>query len=93
MGDMNCTDHSSHFSDFLRATGLHDSRVGFGRQASWPTMFPYYRIAIDHLFLDDDLAVVNRRLGPMVGSDHFPILIELAPASKNAMTHASQSAP
>ena len=95
MGDMNSTDGSAHFRDFLRVTGLRDSRLGFGRQPSWPTEF-LYRIAIDHVLISDDLAVTARRLGPKVGSDHFPILFELAPAATNAVaqsSHASNSTP
>jgi endonuclease/exonuclease/phosphatase (EEP) superfamily protein YafD len=79
VGDLNSTDGSAHFRDFLRVTGLRDSRLGFGRQPSWPTWLPY-RIAIDHAFVSDDLAVVDRRLGPRVGSDHFPLIVDFAPA-------------
>jgi endonuclease/exonuclease/phosphatase (EEP) superfamily protein YafD len=90
VGDLNCTDGSEHFWDFLRETGLRDSRLGFGRQASWSTDNPY-RIAIDHAFVSGDLAVVDRRLGPKVGSDHFPLIFELAPAAMNADAHGTQA--
>ncbi len=90
IGDMNCSDGSTHFSDFLRTTGLRDSRLGFGRQPSWPTEFPY-RIAIDHVFVDEDLAVVSRRLGHKVGSDHGPGFVELAPAARKSNTQDSQA--
>ena len=89
VGDMNTTDGSAHFREFLGKTGLRDSRQGFGRQRSWPVDSPY-RIAIDHLFLSDDLAVISRRLGPSVHSDHFPLIVDLAPASKTSRTSASQ---
>ncbi|MFO0909887.1 MAG: endonuclease/exonuclease/phosphatase family protein [Isosphaeraceae bacterium] len=81
MGDFNSTDASAHFRAFVRATGLRDSRLGFGRQPSWPSML-HYRIAIDHAFVSSDLAVINRRLGPMIGSDHLPVLFEVAPAER-----------
>lgn len=80
VGDMNTTEGSPWFADFLRTSGLRDSRLGFGRQPSWPSDLPY-RIALEHAFLSDDLAVVARRLGPMVGSDHFPLILDLAPAA------------
>jgi endonuclease/exonuclease/phosphatase (EEP) superfamily protein YafD len=89
LGDMNSTEGSAHFQDFLSVSGLRDSRLGFGRQGSWPTDMPY-RISIDHLFLTDDLAVIDRRLGFNVGSDHFPLVVELAPAA--ATNEATQSA-
>lgn len=90
VGDMNSTDGSRHFRDFIEVSGLRDSRLGFGRQGSWPTDMPY-RIAIDHAFVSEDLAVVDRKLGHMVGSDHFPLIIDLAPAlPTNSATHADQ---
>jgi endonuclease/exonuclease/phosphatase (EEP) superfamily protein YafD len=90
IGDMNSTEGSPLFSDFVRAAGLRDSRLGFGRQPSWPTNLPY-RIPLEHAFVSDDLAVVARRLGPSIGSDHFPLIIDLAPAfgSHDATSSAS----
>lgn len=78
-GDMNCSEGSPQFADFLSASGLRDTRLGFGRQPSWPVGLPY-RIAIDHAFVSEDLAVIERRLGPRIGSDHAPVILELAPA-------------
>lgn len=90
IGDLNTTEGSPHFSDFLRVSGLRDGRLGFGRQPSWPTGFPY-RIPIDHSLVTEDLAVVGRRLGHKIGSDHFPLIVDLAPAT-NPATHSSHAA-
>jgi endonuclease/exonuclease/phosphatase (EEP) superfamily protein YafD len=79
VGDMNRTDGSPTFADFLGRAGLRDTRLGFGHQPSWPVGSPY-RIPIDHAFVGPGLAVVDRRLGPGIGSDHRPLLVELAPA-------------
>jgi endonuclease/exonuclease/phosphatase (EEP) superfamily protein YafD len=92
-GDFNCSDGSPYFARFIGQSGLRDSRLGFGRQRSWPTWSPY-RISIDHAFLTPDLAVEDRRLGPSIGSDHFPLLLDLAPAASpeaKAAAQASQS--
>ena len=80
IGDFNSTDGSPHFGRFLDASKLRDSRLGFGRQGSWPAWSPY-RIGIDHAFLTPDLAVLDRRLGPGIGSDHLPLILDVAPAS------------
>ncbi len=90
LGDMNSTDGSAHFRDFLRVSGLRDSRLGFGRQGSWPSDMPY-RISIDHAFLSDDLAVVDRRLGFLSGSDHLPLIVDLAPPVKDSSQAAKAS--
>jgi endonuclease/exonuclease/phosphatase family metal-dependent hydrolase len=58
--------------------------TGFGREGSWPSWLPSpLRIAIDHAFVSNDLAVVARRLGPKIGSDHLRLIFELAPAATN----------
>ncbi len=90
VGDLNTSDASPHFGDFLATTGLRDSRHGFGSQPSWPIWSPY-RIAIDHALLSSDLAVTDRRLGPPVGSDHLPLLIEVAPAAASRTIEARDS--
>lgn len=89
-GDFNRTEASPRFGKFLEQTGLRDSRFGFGRQASWPTNLPI-TIAIDHAFLSADLAIVERRLGPKIGSDHYPLIFTVAPAAveRNASAQAS----
>lgn len=81
IGDLNTTDGSPYFAEFLRVSGLRDSRLGFGLQPSWPTWSPY-RLAIDHALPSRELAVVERRLGPTIGSDHRPLILELAPAAR-----------
>jgi endonuclease/exonuclease/phosphatase (EEP) superfamily protein YafD len=83
VGDLNRTEGSPFFDDFMRDTGLRDSRLGFGRQTSWPSASPY-RIAIDHGFVSSDLAVVDRRLAPSIGSDHLPVILEVARAASSA---------
>lgn len=88
IGDLNCTEGSPHFADLLDVGGLRDSRRGFGLQASWPTWSPI-RIAIDHALVTPDLAVIDRRLGPEIGSDHFPLILELGPAAASATSSAT----
>jgi endonuclease/exonuclease/phosphatase (EEP) superfamily protein YafD len=92
VGDLNRTDGSPLFADFLRATGLRDSRRGFGRQPSWPVGSPY-QIAIDHALLTGDLAVVSRRLGPDIGSDHRPLVLDIAPASATKSSTQTSHGP
>lgn len=48
---------------------------------TWPTSVPApARITIDHLWASPELTVVSRRLGRPTGSDHSPVIVELARA-------------
>jgi len=78
LGDLNTTAWSYSFGELLQESGLQDSGRGRGIQSTWPVnLFPL-RIAIDHCLLSADLKVVSRTVGEDVGSDHLPLVIELA---------------
>jgi len=76
LADLNTTSHSPLFRDLLRESGLRDSRQGFGVQASWPVHLPPLRIAIDHCLVSPEISIVHRRLGPSIGSDHLPVVVD-----------------
>lgn len=79
VGDYNTTTWSHSFRDLLRRGGLHNSQRGYGIQATFPaTSNPVVRVPIDHLLYSDGLSVIDRRLGPPLGSDHFPLVVDLA---------------
>ncbi len=78
MGDFNCVPWSPFFRDFLRATGLSDSRNGFGYQGSWPTGGDLVSIPIDHILVSRDLSVQHRQVLPVAGSDHYPVICDLS---------------
>jgi endonuclease/exonuclease/phosphatase (EEP) superfamily protein YafD len=77
VGDLNATPWSWPFA-LLNATGLHNSQRGFGLQASFPTTTLFFlRVPIDHLLHSDALVVRDRYLGPSLGSDHYPLVVDL----------------
>ncbi len=78
VGDLNNTPYSVSFKRFLSQTGLRDSREGFGYQASWPVWMPPLQIPIDHVLVSERFSVLNRQIGPFMGSDHLPVLTEVA---------------
>jgi endonuclease/exonuclease/phosphatase (EEP) superfamily protein YafD len=82
IGDLNLTPWSPYFGDFLQASGLRDSRQGFGIQTSWPSDQWLLRIPIDHCLVSEGVVIKRREILPSVGSDHYPLLIELAIAKK-----------
>ena len=77
VGDLNATPWSWPFG-LLTEAGLRNSQVGFGLQASFPARSMFvFRVPIDHLLHSDDLMVRDRYLGPALGSDHFPLIVDL----------------
>lgn len=78
VGDFNSTPWSPYFMDLLAATRLRDARLGFGLQLTWPTHQPLLRIPIDHALVGERLVVHDFRTGPDVGSDHYPIIVDLS---------------
>ncbi|HEX7099058.1 MAG TPA: endonuclease/exonuclease/phosphatase family protein [Acidimicrobiia bacterium] len=80
-GDFNATPWSYPFRRLLARTDLVNSQKGFGVSATFPASGNFLlRIPIDHLVHTPDLVVVDRRLGPSLGSDHFPLVVDLAEA-------------
>lgn len=77
-GDLNVSPWSPHFRDLLRDGGLVDRRRGFGAQPTWPTFCPPLMTPIDHVFVSDGLGVLNRHAGPNIGSDHRPVVADIA---------------
>jgi endonuclease/exonuclease/phosphatase (EEP) superfamily protein YafD len=78
LGDLNASCWSAPFQQLLETAGLKNSARGFGIQPTWPTWMPLLMIPIDHCLHSPDLHVLDRRVGPNVGSDHLPLFVELA---------------
>jgi len=74
-GDLNATSWSAAFRRLVAKTGLRDSRLGFGVQPSWPAFCPPLWVAIDHVLATPEVVVLDRQVGPSVGSDHLPVLV------------------
>ncbi len=78
VGDFNATPWSYPFRRLMAEGTLANSQRGFGLQPSFPTSSNLLlRVPIDHLLYSDSLDVVARRLGPPLGSDHFPLVVDL----------------
>lgn len=79
LADCNATRWSKPMRDAMATIGLRDSAEGFGFQGSWPVRLPWpLRLPIDHVLVSDGLAVTRRELGPDVGSDHLPVVADVA---------------
>jgi endonuclease/exonuclease/phosphatase (EEP) superfamily protein YafD len=85
-GDLNDVAWSHTTELFLRLSRLLDPRKGRGFYNSYNANHPLFRYPLDHIFHSACFQLIAlRRLG-YVGSDHFPIYIELeyAPEAKAA---------
>ena len=78
MGDFNATPWCHQFKRFADYSGLVDSGKGRGAAFTWPVFLWPFSIPIDHCLHSADLVVVSRRLGPNVGSDHYPLVVDFA---------------
>lgn len=72
-GDFNATPWSSAFHEFAKHSALQDSAMGRGVQGSWNAKAWFMRIPIDHIFVPAETKILERTIGPNVGSDHFPV--------------------
>jgi endonuclease/exonuclease/phosphatase (EEP) superfamily protein YafD len=79
IGDLNVTMWSPWYRRLCDETGLVSARRGFGVLASWPTFLPsIMRLPIDHCLVSEGVVVADCRLGPEFGSDHRPLIVDLA---------------
>jgi endonuclease/exonuclease/phosphatase (EEP) superfamily protein YafD len=92
VGDFNITPYSPYFQDWLASTGLTDTRRGRTASPSWPVQLPLIGIPIDHCAVSREITIVAHRTLPAFGSDHYPILAELALAPSAVPISAHTSA-
>jgi endonuclease/exonuclease/phosphatase (EEP) superfamily protein YafD len=78
VGDFNATPWSAPFRKMMSQASVRNSQSGYGLQASFAaTSNVLLRVPIDHLVHSPEFAVQDRRLGPAMGSDHFPLIVDL----------------
>jgi endonuclease/exonuclease/phosphatase (EEP) superfamily protein YafD len=78
IGDLNDVAWSHTSELFMRLSGLLDPRIGRGFYNSFDANKPILRWPLDHVFHSADFRLVELRRLEHVGSDHFPVLVELS---------------
>ncbi|MES2643034.1 MAG: endonuclease/exonuclease/phosphatase family protein [Myxococcota bacterium] len=77
-GDLNDVAWSHTTRLFLRLSGLLDPRRGRGFFHTFDARRPLVRFPLDHVFASARFTLVTLTRLPAGGSDHFPVLVELA---------------
>lgn len=77
VGDFNDVGWSSVTETFQRIGQLIDPRKGRGFNATFDARNPLMRWPLDHVFHTDDFGVLRFEAGRDVGSDHYPLEVEL----------------
>ena len=78
IADMNSTRYSPTFKEVADISGLHDSNEGLGVNNfittwhSWLT--PSFGLMLDNILISDNVEVIDKRVGPAMGSDHYQVI-------------------
>ena len=76
-GDLNCTPWSYWFRRLLRESQLSNSAHGRGLNITWtPLRIAVCGLPIDHVLVGSEIRVSRRFVGPYLGSDHRPVVVD-----------------
>jgi len=77
LGDLNDVAWSRTTKLFMKTSKLLDPRRGRGLFNTFHAHYPYLRWPLDHFFVSSQFRLVDMRVEPAVGSDHFPISLSV----------------
>jgi endonuclease/exonuclease/phosphatase (EEP) superfamily protein YafD len=78
-GDFNAVPWSQPIYDLAEDADLRSIYGRFGLAATWPAdSSRLFRVPLDNCLISKRVAVADRRVGPDIGSDHLPLILDLA---------------
>lgn len=96
-GDWNLPAYSPFFRRFFTATGYRFARPGYWlpvtRFATRLARYGFFGSTIDHVAVSPDIRVTNWRRGHDIGSNHLPVIVDLALPSLEAVASRTEPRP
>jgi endonuclease/exonuclease/phosphatase (EEP) superfamily protein YafD len=78
-GDFNAAPWSQSIHELAQTADLRSIYGRFGLAATWPAdSSRLFRVPLDNCLVNEGVAVANRQVGPDIGSDHLPLIVDLA---------------
>jgi endonuclease/exonuclease/phosphatase (EEP) superfamily protein YafD len=78
-GDFNAAPWSHSIYELAQNADLRSTYGRFGLAATWPADGSrLFRVPLDNCLVNESVAVADRRVGPDIGSDHLPLIVDLA---------------
>ncbi len=78
LGDFNSVLWEPHFKSFLRESNLVSTLSNERYRMTWPVNAFFMGVPMDHILLSKNIEYKHIYIGPNVGSDHYPISINLS---------------
>ena len=76
-GDLNDVAWSRTTRQFQEISSLLDPRIGRGLYPTFNAHWPLLRWPLDHVFFEEEFVLLDLKVLPGVGSDHFPVYVSL----------------